>query len=172
MKKKWLVLILLGLGVFLFLVLSIIKSFSPNPPIYYIYKGITVTRLDEINGEAETHFFYGYYDGKSRPYPNSYIKVTYHGIDGSMSLNLVFCSDKKVEIITGYGWFEKRGTDTNIYIRQYCDSNGGLDIKLSNWLDSIKGRYQNVANLYNDTSYERSENIENYSDVKAIYNTK
>lgn len=159
MPKKRIILIIV-FGVILFLIIAIINSFSPGPPIYYKYNGVTITRLDHIHGEAETHFFYGYYDGKKYPYPNSFIKVTYHGIDGSMSGYLKFLSNKKVEIITEYGWYEKIGTDTDIYIREF------YKLPSNYWYDSTQYKYRSTIYF---SGLDKDDNIKNYSDVKIEY---
>ncbi len=147
-----------------------VMSCSNNSPIYYKSQDITITRLDKINGEAETHFFYGYYDGKSRPYPKSFIKVTYHGFDASMSGYLIFLLNNKVQVVKGSGSFEKIGNDSTLIIKQFM-VNGSFDNGLYiKWYDSIKGNYRNVVYFQDvDTTGEKANNIRNHSDVKAVY---
>jgi hypothetical protein len=132
---------------------------------------VIVTRLDRVNGEAETHFFYGYYDGKTHPYPKSYIKVTYHGINGSMIGYLLFLPNKKVQVIDEAGGFEKISNDSDITIKEF-KTNGSFDNGLFiKWNDSMQGKYGNTIKFYSlDSNYEKADNSKNHTEVKAIYN--
>ena len=145
-------------------ILSIFLWSCSNSPVYYKYNGITITRLDKINGEAETHFFYGYCDGKGHPYPKSFIKVTYHGFDAFMDGYLMFLPNNKVELIEKDGAFQKVGNDTNLTLT-------AMDIvKFDNWHDSIQNKYKNITyfTAYDSTN-EKTDNVKNHSDVKAEY---
>jgi len=131
--------------------------------IFYKYAGTVITRIDVSN--AETHFYLGEYNNT---YPQSYIKVTYHGIDAGMDGYLIFLPNRKVDVVGCYGLFEKVGNDTNLCIRDFIDN--GFFMR---WEDSINGKYNNIIRIANeDNSYERKENLEGHSKVQAIYGDK
>ncbi len=153
----------------LILFVILVSCSNSNPPIYYKCNGVIITRLDEINGEAESHFFYGYYDGKT-PYPKSFIKSTYHGFDAEMDGYLIFLPNNKVEFVGKDGWFEKIGNDTNLNIKEF-QVNGSFDNGMFiTWHDSIQNKYGNIEYFTSyDSSDEKADNVKNHSFIKAEY---
>ncbi|CAM3863501.1 hypothetical protein POKO110462_22445 [Pontibacter korlensis] len=139
----------------------VLASCSDNEFIYYEYKGVTVTRQD---GNGESYFYYGRCDDNENPCPEDYIKAEYYGFDGVMHAYLVFQEDKRVKLVRVADNYEKKGKDSSLYLFDYR-----AGYKLSTWLDSIEGNYDNVAQVYYARDVEKTTNAENFSRVNASY---
>ena len=136
-------------------------SCAKEEAIYYHYDGITITRIDK---NAESYFYYDSCNNESIPCPNSFIRAEYSGFDGSMGGYLVFHPDKKVEILRMYGSFKEVGDTSLLYTNQYNDN-----YQLNEWIDSIRGNYDNRAWLSDVIEEEKDSNSNNKSRVITIY---
>ena len=123
--------------------------------VYYQYKGITITRIDK---DAESDFYFGHIADEEKP-PESYLKVTYPGIDGSMDGYLIFQKDS-VSVISLTGYYNYSGAETPLKPNSRMD-NG----KFSRWEEEIEGKYANVCRISNDFDEQKKMNEENKSDV-------
>lgn len=104
--------------------LILLCSCNTNRIIYYNYKGITITR---INNDAESRFYYGSYSRSEAENINSYIDVSYNGFNNGMDLYIFFHKDSSVEIIPyGIGDVIQKWNRNNLfYISDY--DNHALD---------------------------------------------
>ena len=126
----------------------------------YQYKGTFVTRVD-FSGEI--FFYFG--DNIKKRDRLSYVKAKYSGFDGSVDAFLLFNTDGTVEVIRcGGGYFtQNKNAGRLIFFKDYENP------VLSALIDSYDGNYRNLIRISDVIEYEKKINLENNSQVTAIY---
>ncbi len=143
----------------IFTLLFMILSCSEQQYIYYTYKGVTITR---INNPGESYFYYGYYTNSNK-LPSSFIKASYSGRDGMMDGFLIFYKNKQVGL-EGDG-FNKIGKDSLLFLKQFPDF-----ISNSAWYDSVVIHdWDSMVEVTNLIKPEKENNAKQHSKVKANY---
>ncbi len=128
--------------------------------IYYTYKNITISRLD--NGNEIFLYFGKQKDINSLP--KSYVKARYSGFDGLMSCYLIFRENGSVDIINIEGHFDTIKTGEKMRLMKF---NSNIDF--IKWNDKIKDSYNNIIELSDVLKNEIKRNKKNNSKVEASY---
>ncbi|MEI8203742.1 MAG: hypothetical protein WCH34_12050 [Bacteroidota bacterium] len=151
--------------IILFLLMILLLSCNDKKWIYYSYKGVTVTRIDE---PKITYLYFGRFDSKSK-LPNCYVKIEYlnrgdffiyyltfqkekiilHNDEGiyksNFAFNMQIMADDVVEFVNFKDTIEKNGYSNTIYIEDYLPN----EIKRNNKFHSqVKAEYP--IEVYNE----------------------
>jgi len=126
--------------------------------IFYEYKGVNITRVDNGN---KSYFYYGSYNDGD--YPKSYIRTEYSGFNMGMQGYLTFESDKRVFFRCADGYAEKIGNDSNLIL---VDDDA---VSYLSWSDTALIEYKNTYEVSDVINLEKEGNIKSLSKVKADY---
>ncbi|MOA10211.1 hypothetical protein D3C78_1300920 [compost metagenome] len=127
---------------------------------YYEYKDVVVTRVDSAN---YVMFYYGKYNLEGDDFRGlPALSVFYKGFDGGMGGYMIFKSDKRIEMIRAYGFFNSIDS-TKIFLKDYEENYQYID-----WTSRIKGKYDSVVYVSDVNSVETALNKNNNSKVKVI----
>jgi hypothetical protein len=103
-------------------------SCSDDKVIYYEYKGLVVTR---VNNYPRDRFFYGKYDITKDRLPSTYIESQFSGFNSGMGGYLIFNKNNTIDVMGMYASFKKVGNSKLINLAEKMDN-----VSFIHWKDS------------------------------------